>query len=131
MAVSGGFDPLHFGHVRMIKESAKYGDVYVILNSDSWLVRKKGYCVMTWDQRAEIIREINGVRDVILAHDEDGTVCKTLSYLYPDYFANGGDRTSLNTPELKLCYELDIKPLWGVGGDKVASSQEIVNALLP
>lgn len=129
IAVSGGFDPLHVGHIRMIRDASKYGDVYVILNSDSWLMRKKGYLVMSWEQRAEILREIRGVKDVVLAKDDDGTVCETLRYIYPDYFANGGDRTAHNTPELKLCYELDIKPLFSIGGAKVASSQEIVNAI--
>lgn len=129
VAVSGGMDPLHAGHVRMIQDAAKYGDVYIILNTDSWLIRKKGFCFMQWDQRAEILRAIKGVKDVILAKDDDGTVCETLRYLYPDYFANGGDRKKDNTPELKMCYELDIIPLFGVGGDKVASSSELVNAI--
>jgi len=53
--VSGGFDPLHIGHLRMIKEAAKYGKVIVVANSDAWLLRKKGYIFMPWEERKEII----------------------------------------------------------------------------
>jgi len=129
VAVSGGFDPIHVGHIRYIQDAAKYGDVVIILNSDSWLVRKKGYAMMPWEQRAEILRAIHGVRDVIMAKDEDNTVCDSLRYLYPDYFAKGGDRTQDNTPELALCIELGIKTLWNIGGIKIASSSEIVDAI--
>ena len=59
--VSGGFDPPHIGHVRMFKEAAKWGDVVVAINSDDWLKRKKGYVFMTWEERAEIIREFASV----------------------------------------------------------------------
>ena len=55
--VSGGFDPIHAGHVRMILDCKRYGNVIVALNSDEWLKRKKGYSFMTWEERAEIIRE--------------------------------------------------------------------------
>ena len=126
VAVSGGFDPPHFGHVRLIKGAAKHGDVIVILNSDDWLMRKKGYVFMPYEQREEMMYAIKGVMDVVAVNDDDGTVCKTLEVLRPDYFANGGDRTAENTPELKMCCDLGIKPLWNVGGEKVASSSELV-----
>lgn len=129
VAVSGGFDPLHVGHVRYIQDAAKYGDVVIILNSDSWLIRKKQYAFMPWEQRAEILRAIRGVKDVIMASDQDGTVVPTLRTLYPDYFAKGGDRTRENTPEQALCHELDIEILWNVGGGKIASSQWYTDAL--
>lgn len=129
VAISGGFDPLHFGHIRYIQDAARYGQVTVILNTDSWLTRKKGYVFQSWEQRAEILRAIKGVKHVIIAQDDDGTVCQTLRTLYPDCFAKGGDRTIENTPEQALCHELRIKLLWGVGGEKVASSQEIVDAI--
>lgn len=129
VAVSGGFDPLHFGHVRYIQNAAKFGDVYIILNTDSWLRRKKGYAFMPWEQRAEILRSIKGVKDVILARDDDDTVCESLRYLYPDYFAKGGDRTRENTPEQAVCIELGIEMLWNIGGEKIASSQELVRAI--
>ena len=61
IVVSGGFDPIHIGHVRMILEASHEGDVIVIANSDEWLQRKKGYVFMPWEERAEIIRSIRGV----------------------------------------------------------------------
>jgi D-beta-D-heptose 7-phosphate kinase/D-beta-D-heptose 1-phosphate adenosyltransferase len=126
VAVSGGFDPIHDGHIALIREAAKHGDVIVILNSDEWLKRKKGYAFMDYQQRSAIIYAIKGVLDVVPADDGDGTVCATLAKLRPDYFANGGDRKPDNTPELRLCTELGIKPLFNIGGEKVASSSEIV-----
>lgn len=129
IAVSGGFDPIHVGHIRYIKEAALRGDVVVILNTDEWLVRKKGYAFMPWYERAEILRAIDGVKVIIMAKDDDGTVCKTLEELKPDYFAKGGDRTSDNTPELETCKQLGIEVLFGMGGNKIASSSELVNAI--
>jgi D-beta-D-heptose 7-phosphate kinase/D-beta-D-heptose 1-phosphate adenosyltransferase len=129
IAVSGGFDPLHVGHVRYIKEASLRGDVVVILNSDEWLVRKKGYVFMPWEQRAEILREIRGVVEVVKADDGDDTVCATLERLKPDYFAKGGDRNSENTPEIETCLNNGIGIIWGCGGGKIASSQGIVDAI--
>ena len=125
VAISGGFDPVHVGHVRMIKESAKLGDVIIITNSDAWLKRKKGYVFMPWEERQEILAEFKGVIDVIEAWDEDDTVCKTLERVKPDIFANGGDRKGDNTPEVDLCMKLDIELVWNVGGDKIQSSSEL------
>lgn len=128
VAVSGGFDPVHNGHIRLIREANKHGKVLVILNSDEWLVRKKGYAFMSWDQRAEILLAIKGVYAVVKAEDQDGTVCKTLAENKPQFFANGGDRTNENTPELETCAKEGIEPLFGIGGEKVASSSEMVKA---
>lgn len=128
--VSGGMDPIHYGHVRMIQEAAKYGDVIVVLNSDKWLFKKKGFVFMDFDQRAEIALAIKGVTQVVGVDDKDGTVCEAIRRLKPDYFANGGDRGKNNTPEVSLCQENGIKLLWGVGGsDKVASSSELVESM--
>ena len=126
VAVSGGFDPIHIGHVRMIQEASKLGMLTVIVNSDDWLKRKKGYSFMSEDERVEIISSIDGVSNVIVASDEDNTVCKTLKGIRPDIFANGGDRTNKNTPEKSLCKELGIKMVWGIGGKKIQSSSELV-----
>lgn len=115
IAISGGFDPLHVGHIRHIQAASKYGDVVILLNSDSWLIRKNGYSFMPWEQRAEILRAIKGVKDVLIANDRDGTVCETLRTLFPRYFANGGSRTRDNTPEQAMCIELGINLLWDVG----------------
>jgi D-beta-D-heptose 7-phosphate kinase/D-beta-D-heptose 1-phosphate adenosyltransferase len=131
IAVSGGFDPLHVGHVRMILAAAELGDVIVIANSDAWLKRKKGYVFMPWEERSEILSAIKGVHCVVEAKDYDRTVCETLSDLSDtiglDYFANGGDRKKNNTPEINTCKRLDIKMIWNCGGEKMQSSSELVD----
>jgi D-beta-D-heptose 7-phosphate kinase/D-beta-D-heptose 1-phosphate adenosyltransferase len=126
VAVSGGMDPIHFGHVRMIQEAAQFGEVIVILNSDEWLMRKKGFVFMPWEERAEIIESIKGVRKVVRVDDSDGSVCEALRREKPTYFANGGDRTDKNTPEMEVCVDLGISMLWGVGGGKIQSSSDLV-----
>lgn len=126
VAVSGGFDPIHKGHVQMIHEASKYGQVIVILNSDDWLIRKKGYKFMSFEERAFIAGNIKGVTIVTSVDDSDNTVCKALERLRPDYFANGGDRKLANTPEMKLCRELNIGLLWNIGGGKIQSSSDLV-----
>lgn len=127
IAVSGGFDPMHVGHLRMIKEAAKHGKLTVILNTDEWLLRKKGYVFMSWDERAEIIETYDFVEKVVPARDEDKTVVESLKELKPDIFANGGDRKNENTPEVKYCKENNIEMMWNVGGGKVQSSSTMVN----
>jgi len=129
VAISGGMDPIHPGHVRYIVDAARYGDVHVYLNTDEWLVNKKGYAFMPFKDRAEIIWAIKGVTMVIPAGDEDGTVCSTIRQFKPDFFAKGGDRGPTNTPEAELCGHLGIEVLYGIGGDKIDSSSAIVNRL--
>ena len=125
--VSGGFDPVHAGHIRLIRAAAEHGDVIVIANSDEWLFRKKGFVFMAFDARTEILNSIKGVLLVDSVDDSDGTVCEAITRHRPTYFANGGDRKTGNTPEVTVCEELDIKLLWGVGGDKkLASSSDLV-----
>lgn len=120
--VSGGFDPLHIGHVRLLRDASIYGDVIVALNSDEWLKRKKGFAFMPFNERMEVIEAIGCVKSVIPVDDSDGTVCDAISKYRPDFFANGGDRGSDNTPEMQLCMEMGVKPLFNVGGGKVQSS---------
>jgi D-beta-D-heptose 7-phosphate kinase/D-beta-D-heptose 1-phosphate adenosyltransferase len=120
--VSGGFDPVHIGHIRMIMEASKYGDVIVVANSDDWLFRKKGFVFMEFEQRAEILAALKGVIKVSGVDDCDDTVCDAIRTHKPDYFANGGDRKKHNTPEQAVCKELGVKMLWGVGGDDKANS---------
>ena len=130
IAVSRGFDPVHIGHIRMIRDAARYGDVLVIINSDDWLMRKKGYVFMPWKERAEIMGNIKGVRIVTQVDDSDGTVCAALRRHKPDVFANGGDRKTQNTPEMDVCEELGIQMMWAIGGnDKPQSSSWLVNKL--
>jgi cytidyltransferase-like protein len=125
--VSGGFDPVHIGHIRMILDASNHGDVIVVANSDDWLYRKKGFVFMEFDQRAEILAAIKGVIKVSGVDDNDGTVCEAIHRLKPDYFANGGDREKHNTPEQAVCDELGVEMLWGVGGkNKANSSSDLV-----
>lgn len=127
VAISGGFDPIHEGHVNLIEDASRFGNVIVILNSDKWLQSKKGYVFMAWKSRARIMAALRNVSFVVAVEDaEDGTVCEALRRIKPDYFANGGDRTEENTPELQVCLDYSIKPLFGIGGDKIASSSELI-----
>jgi cytidyltransferase-like protein len=128
--VSGGFDPMHVGHLDMLEHAAKYGDVVVALNSDAWLIRKKGYCFMPYRERARLVAAIHGVVSVVPVDDSDGTVCEALRRIRPDFFANGGDRTAPNSAEHAVCVELGIREVFGVGGGKVQSSSKLVQDAL-
>tara|TARA_B110000211_G_scaffold50981_1_gene56050 strand:- start:132 stop:554 length:423 start_codon:yes stop_codon:yes gene_type:complete len=131
VALSGGFDPIHVGHVRMIQSAAEMGDVIVIANSDEWLMRKKGYIFMKYEERQEILNAIKGVYDVVKANDIDDTVCETLRYLRPDIFVNGGDRKEGNVPEYTLCEDMGIEMKFGVGGDdKPQSSSWLIEKVM-
>jgi len=134
--VSGGFDPVHVGHVRMIKECVKLADyVIVVINNDNWLNKKKGYAFMPELERKEIIEALSGVNEVILTshkpNDEDRSVCNALKQIKEKYpndkiiFANGGDRGANNIPEYVYCEENGIGLEFNVGGAKVQSSSEL------
>ncbi len=129
VVVSGGFDPLHCGHLRMFEEAGKLGRLMVVVNSDQFLIRKKGYCFMPLADRLKIIASIRGVWVAIPAVDKDDTVCRTLEIIRPHIFANGGDRTPRNTPEREVCKKCGIKMVFGIGGNKVRSSSELVRAV--
>ena len=133
VCVSGGFDPIHIGHLRMIQAAACYGDVIVIVNSDAWLMRKKGYIFMPFEERCEILRGLECVKDTTHVDDEPlegipgaGVVIEALQRVKPDYFANGGDRKTNNTPEMDMCNALGIELLWNMGGSKIQSSSDLV-----
>lgn len=123
IVISGGFDPIHPGHIAMIQSAAKYGDVHIVLNSDDWLVRKKGFLFQSWTDRKKILEVYTP--HIHAVDDSDGTVCEALSRIKPDYFGNGGDRKKDNTPELDVCEQLDIEPVFELGGGKYSSSSEI------
>ena len=129
IAVSGGFDPIHVGHLRMMQDAAQHGKLVVIINSDDWLLRKKGYVFMPWDERAEIISAYDFVDEVVMAKDDDRTVVASLDEIKPDIFANGGDRENINTPEARFCKENGIEMMWGVGGGKIQSSSSMVKSV--
>jgi len=126
IAISGGMDPIHIGHVKMIQAAAEFGELTVILNSDAWLKRKKGYVFMTFNERKYLLESVKGVSVVSAVDDTDGTVCEALQRLQPDMFGNGGDRTSDNTPEKEVCLDIGIRMVWNLGGQKVQSSSELV-----
>ncbi len=134
VAVSGGFDPVHIGHVRMFEAAKALGDeLVVILNNDHWLRRKKHYVFMPEAERKEVLEALRAVDRVVLtAHGpdaEDMSVCDALRALRPDIFANGGDRQEDNVPEVAVCVEIGCAMAFNVGeGGKVQSSSWLVNA---
>ena len=130
IALSGGFDPVHVGHLRMIKAAAKIGRVVIILNSDDWLMRKKGYVFMTFEERKELLEAFDDVKGVVEVNDIDNSVCEALDRIRPHYFGNGGDRKSDNVPEVNLCTKLGISLAWNLGGDKIQSSSDLVNSMV-
>jgi len=127
---SGYFNPLHIGHINLIREAKNLGDfLVVIVNNDNQVKIKGSVPFMPEGERIEIIKALRYADDVILAVDDDGTVAKSLEIIakkYPGdlYFAKGGDRNSSNIPEneKKSCEEFNIKIINGVGGGKVQSS---------
>ena len=138
VAISGGFDPVHIGHIDLMQRAKALGDrLVVIINNDNWLKKKKGFAFMSQDERAGILRAIKYVDDVIItSHPENPTdmsVCAELEKLHPDIFANGGDRdkndasqkTSSLNPEQILCQKLGIELVFNLG-EKVQSSSELV-----
>lgn len=129
IAVSGGMDPVHPGHIAMIDDAACFGKVIVLLNSDDWLKRKKGYVFMKFEERKKVIESLRNVHCVLPATDKDDSVCDSLLNLKDivHFFGNGGDRKADNTPEAELCSKLNIKVIYGLGGNKIASSTDLVN----
>lgn len=127
IAISGGFDPLHGGHIDYIHAAAEFGNVVVLLNTDAWLIKKKGYAFMEWRERRKILMALLDVDEVVQAYDEDGTVCTNLEMMGDiTYFGNGGDRTKSNTLESATCNKLGIKMVFGLGGNKTQSSSQLV-----
>lgn len=128
VTVSGGFDPIHVGHVRMFQRAKKLGDeLVVILNNDNWLKKKKGYVFMPQNERAELISHIKWVDRVMLTghkpNPTDMSVCAELRKLKPAIFANGGDRKLDNIPEVPVCEKIGTKMIFNIGhGGKVQSS---------
>lgn len=129
--VTGGFDPLHSGHIAYFKESKKLGNILVVgVNTDAWLSRKKGQPFMTVNERISIIEELSVVDHCMCFTDDDNTAIeaiRTVKKMYSDshvIFANGGDRTSTNIPEMVFD---DVEFVFGVGGeDKKNSSSWIL-----
>ena len=131
VAVSGGFDPVHRGHIRYFKAAAKLGTrLVVFLNSDEWLVKKKGYCFMKWEERREVLTAIRWVAEVLPVDDADGTVAAAIRRYRPQIFANGGDRVAAVAQEAAACSEVGCRMVFGVGGGKIQSSSSLVKQRL-
>ena|SRR5579864_5018634 len=131
VATSGGFDPIHPGHISCIIESKKYGDtLVVIVNGDAFLTAKKGRPFQNLETRSLIVSGIIGVDYVIpFEIDNDQTVCQALEVLKPHVFTKGGDRTDRSKlPEAKVCDKHHIKMVFGVGEDKQWSSSWFLNS---
>jgi len=138
VAVSGGFDPVHIGHVRLFNDAKKLGDeLVVILNNDNWLKQKKGFVFMPQKERKEIVMSLKCVDRVILTEHglspKDMSVCRELKKIKPDIFANGGDRArnTLPGPEVALCSEINCQMVFNIGkGGKVQSSSWLIERFL-
>ena len=131
--VSGGFDPIHSGHINLIKGASKFGEVVVLLNSDKWLRTKKGKEFLPYKEREIIMNSIKKVIDVISFDDSDNTCINGIQKAidkFPNYnikFANGGDRNDHTTPEVIFCNSNGVETLWKIGGDyKMNSSSWIL-----
>ncbi len=135
VAVSGGFDPIHIGHISLLREARQLGDkLVVILNNDHWLQAKKGFVFMTAEERKAVLEAIRYVDEVVITthpeNPQDMSVCQELEALKPDIFANGGDRKPdddpIPVPEVELANKIGIKLVYNVGGGKAQSSSDLV-----
>ena len=120
VVVSGGMDPIHIGHIRMIQEARKLGDkLIVILNNDNWLKKKKTHIFMHQKERKELLESIEGVDEVVITshpkNPKDMSVVKEILNIKPDIFANGGDRKSeKDIPEVEACNKVGAKMIFNV-----------------
>jgi len=133
--VTGGFDPLHSGHIAYFNEAKKLGDILVVgLNSDNWLVRKKGQSFMNIKERLDMISNLSMINSTMFFNDDDGSAADAIQYCLDKYpndtiiFANGGDRTSSNIPEMFAITNPRVQWVFSVGGfDKINSSSKILS----
>mgnify|MGYP001386224832 FL=1 len=126
--VSGGFDPIHSGHIKLIEDASAHGNIVVLLNSDKWLQNKKGKEFLPFKEREIIMHALKNVIDVISCGEVDTTCIDGIEKVvkkYPNYkikFANGGDRNNNSTPETVFCEGNGIETLWGIGGENKSNS---------
>jgi len=132
--VTGGFDPIHSGHISYLSQAKKLGDRLVVgLNSDDWLARKKGKAFLPYEERVTIVEALEMVDWIIKFDDSDNSAINAIDKILSDtmdtvVFANGGDRNNENTPEfLKYQNHPDVEFVFGVGGDKTNSSSWILD----
>ena len=115
--ISGAFNPLHFGHLLLLKDASNYGEVIVALNSDEWVMKNKGHLLFDFETRKSILEECKYVSKVISFDDSEGDVTYALFEVRPTYFGNGGSTTSLSLPkeELQVCGYLGIEAIFNLG----------------
>ena len=149
IVVSGGFDPLHIGHLKYIQDARSaheqtlaydqgelsfYCILIAVVNGDQFLHEKKGYAFMPANERLQIIDGLRGVdytfewnpKQPEEGYYYDMTVCGALELIKPHVFAKGGDRVEGNVPEDKACREMGIEIIYGVGGEKIQSSSQLI-----
>ena len=126
--VSGGFDPVHSGHIKLIEDASNYGKVVILLNSDKWLQNKKGAEFLPFKERKIIMMAFKNVIDVISCGNIDETCLDGIKKAIEKYqnnkikFANGGDRDNNTTPESVFCQKNNVELLWGIGGENKLNS---------
>lgn len=126
--VSGGFDPIHSGHIKLIKEASEHGRVVILLNSDQWLRNKKGVEFLPFKEREIIMSALKNVINVISCGNIDETCIDGIKIAIDKYknsrikFANGGDRDNKTTPESIFCNKNNVELLWGIGGNNKSNS---------
>ena len=138
---SGGFDPMHIGHLRCIQETVAFSRdiekytppnfpiVCILVNDDEFLIKKKGYAFMPLHERMEIVQAIAPSAHIVpwMQIGEDSTVVEAIRKVKPNYFMKGGDRFDASTiPEWYICQELNCSIITGVGGKKIQSSSDLV-----
>jgi D-beta-D-heptose 7-phosphate kinase/D-beta-D-heptose 1-phosphate adenosyltransferase len=143
VAISGGFDPIHIGHIEMMQEAKALGDrLVVIINNDNWLKKKKGFAFMGEKERKAIVEAIRYTDEAVLTNHHENpsgaaemSVSAALENIRPDIFANGGDRDEKNAMDpnsslyhdIKTCERLGIKMIFNVGkSGKIQSSSDLV-----
>jgi len=127
VAASGYFNPLHKGHIEYLERAKQLGDkLIVIINNDFQVKLKKSQEFMSEEERLLIVRSLKCVDMAILAVDKDPTVCESLKMIRPHIFAKGGDRFTYEIPESKVCHELGIAIVDGLG-EKIQSSSWLLS----
>jgi cytidyltransferase-like protein len=135
VVVSGGFDPLHSGHIALFKNASQYGKVIAIVNNDNFLLKKKKYIFMPIAERLKVVSSNQFISKAIMSIDQDNTVSLSIQKLIDDgynirCFANGGDRkTLIDIPESKVCQKNNIQLVFGIGGGKTQSSSDLTENL--
>jgi D-beta-D-heptose 7-phosphate kinase/D-beta-D-heptose 1-phosphate adenosyltransferase len=135
--ITGGFDPVHSGHIKAFRAAERFGKLVIGLNSDSWLARKKGTSFMPFAERYTVVSNLAPVHSILDCWDDsDNTACAAIHLFHKQFkdrgvplvFANGGDRVpqQANSEEFELCTQLGIVSVFGLGGAKTASSSSFL-----